>query len=53
MPVIDERRPCQFCSHESHGTEKCARCGCRGKKRWWQNLADSVGNALGEMKFGG
>jgi hypothetical protein len=28
-------------------------CGCRSKRRWFDGLVDAIGNAVGNLKFGG
>lgn len=44
---------CSFCPHDAHGTEKCEQCRCKGKRSWFKSFIDSIGNAIGEAKFGG
>jgi len=53
QPVGAEGQPtfCQFCPHAAHGTERCSRCHCKGKARWWQKLFGGLGEAIGEAKF--
>jgi hypothetical protein len=43
---------CSFCPHPAHPDQKCAACNCKGKKRFWRTLLDSLGNAIGQAKFG-
>lgn len=44
---------CQFCEHPPHPGHKCTQCKCKGKPGFWKKLAASIGNAIGEAKFGG
>lgn len=53
-PIVN----CQFCPHPIHTgeghnqDERCPLCRCKGKQRWWQSIVNSLGNAIGEAKFG-
>lgn len=45
---------CPFCGHEEHPVgEKCALCKCKGKPGFWRGVYNAVGNAIGNLKFGG
>lgn len=46
---------CNYCPHPTHGLGKCPvpKCRCKGKAKWWQQLVDGLGNAIGDDKFGG
>lgn len=49
----ESRLYCNFCTHLEHGKEKCSKCRCKGKLRWWQGVLNGLGNAIGNAKFGG
>ena len=43
---------CNFCPHPVHPGERCPVCKCKGKRGWFRQMLDSIGNAVGEAKFG-
>jgi hypothetical protein len=46
---------CPFCPHELHSGKKCLFCKCKGKAKqgFWKAVISSIGNAVGNAKFGG
>lgn len=44
---------CQFCPHPAHPGTKCSQCKCKGKPSGWSKFLDSLGDAIGNFKFGG
>ena len=44
---------CKFCPHLAHPAgQKCCQCKCKGKKGFWAKVAENLGNAIGQAKFG-
>ena len=43
---------CAFCPHPAHAG-KCPSCRCKGKPGFWRGFLQSLGNAIGQAKFGG
>lgn len=45
--------PCSFCPHAAHLGKKCDLCKCKNKPGFWSKFFDSLGNVVGNIKFGG
>jgi hypothetical protein len=44
---------CPFYPHPAHPGVKCSQCKCKGKPGLWAKFLDSLGNVIGNNKFGG
>lgn len=53
MSAATAQSSCPFCPHPEHTGKKCLFCKCKGKPGFLSRFLDSLGNAIGNAKFGG